>query len=409
MNRWKSFFVRPYDRSQLQYLGSLAEKGYLDILSNANVGHEGVVLVRPQNVERIKKVFHDEGINFWVHAEDVKAQLEVDDRVIFNKKSNDEDGEDSESGSIFDSYQELEKIDSFLKEIAEKNPELVTLVSGTSFEGRPVNYLKISSSKFEDEKKPLIFIDSGIHGREWIAPPVVLYAINELVNNPESSLTKNMDWILLPVVNPDGYKYTFTNDRLWSKTRSTDQHLLSPSCPGVDVNRNFDFYWNTFGSSNYPCLDNYVGSRAFSELETRVVKDIVDEYAGRMVMYISLHSYGSMILYPWGHDGSLSNQAFGLHTVGVSMANAIASNALPSFPRYVVGNSALVTGQPASGTSVDYIHLQGVPLSYAIELPGFSNSTRGFTLDPKYIKQVASETWAGISVGATRAAELFGN
>ena len=84
--------------------------------------------------------------------------------------------------------------------------------AANSFEGRPIKYVKISSTNFEDESKPVIFIDGGIHAREWIAPPTVTWAIHKLVEDlTESDLLDRFDWILLPVVNPDGYKFTFTN------------------------------------------------------------------------------------------------------------------------------------------------------------------------------------------------------
>lgn len=80
-----------------------------------------------------------------------------------------------------------------------------------SFEGRPINYLKISTTNFEDESKPVIFIDGGIHSREWVSPPSVTWAIHKLVEDvTEPDLLENFDFILLPVVNPDGYKFTFT-------------------------------------------------------------------------------------------------------------------------------------------------------------------------------------------------------
>lgn len=97
--------------------------------------------------------------------------------------------------------------------MAKNHPETVTLVTvGESFEGRPLRYLKISTTNFEDTSKPVIFIDGGIHAREWIAPPTVTYAIHKLTENvTEPELLENFDWILLPVVNPDGYQFTFTN------------------------------------------------------------------------------------------------------------------------------------------------------------------------------------------------------
>lgn len=114
-----------------------------------------------------------------------------------------------------------------------------------------------------------------------------------------------------------------------------------------------------------------------------------------------------MILYPWGHDGSLPNNALALHIVGIAMADAIHSVALSHFPSYIVGNSVLVIGYPAAGASEDYAHLVGVPLSFTYELPGLSSGSLGFHLPPRYIQQVCHETWLGIVAGARRAGDLF--
>lgn len=122
-----------------------------------------------------------------------------------------------------------------------------------------------------------------------------------------------------------------------------------------------------------------------------------------------MHSRGSMILYPWGHDGSLSGNAFALHTVGVAMAQAIEAVAHPIFPRYIVGNAVLVIGYPASGASEDYAHSIGVPLAYTYELPGLEPGFEGFHLDPIWIKQVVTETWEGLKTGAIRAKDLAWN
>lgn len=126
-----------------------------------------------------------------------------------------------------------------------------------------------------------------------------------------------------------------------------------------------------------------------------------------MALYLTMHSYGSMILFPWGHDGSLSHNAFALLTVGVAMAEEIDALKLPNFPNYVVGNSVLVIGYGAAGAAEDYAHIVGVPLAYTYELPGLAGGFEGFHLDPIYIQQVVIETWAGIAAGARRAGQLF--
>jgi hypothetical protein len=50
-----------------------------------------------------------------------------------------------------------------------------------------------------------MWIDGGIHAREWITPAVVTFMIRQLVENQESEeadLLDNLDWYILPVVNP---------------------------------------------------------------------------------------------------------------------------------------------------------------------------------------------------------------
>jgi murein tripeptide amidase MpaA len=56
-------------------------------------------------------------------------------------------------------------------------------------------------------------LSAGIHAREWISPATVTYIINELVNNYDANkeVADAYDWYILPVHNPDGYEYTYTN------------------------------------------------------------------------------------------------------------------------------------------------------------------------------------------------------
>jgi murein tripeptide amidase MpaA len=61
------------------------------------------------------------------------------------------------------------------------------------------------------EGKRAIFIDSAMHAREWIGPPVALYAINQLTEfyDQNSNLLENVDFYIMPMVNPDGYLFTW--------------------------------------------------------------------------------------------------------------------------------------------------------------------------------------------------------
>ncbi|KAL0830105.1 hypothetical protein ABMA28_003562 [Loxostege sticticalis] len=402
---YKSYYVGPQTQVELRAFGTLVQEFDLDVLGYPSVGREGLVLVKPEHQAEFTNTLDAIGVSYRIHVEDVVKALQEDDKVIEEVESENM-ARNAGARIPYNNYQPLSVYDDYLDDIARRYPNVAKLVSpANSFEGRPIKYLKISTTNFEDTSKPIIFIEGGIHAREWIAPPTVTWAIKKLVEDvTEPDLLERFDWILMPISNPDGYEFSHRSSRFWRKTRSTHS---APFCVGVDGNRNYDFAWNTVGVSINPCADNYAGRQAFSEIETRVVRDIILENLSRMSLYITMHSFGSMILYPWGHDGSLSNNAFALQYVGVGMADAIFAKKLPHFPRYQVGNSVHVIGYRASGASEDWAHSVGVPLSYTYELPGLSNGLNGFNLNPRYIEQVCRETWEGIVVGARRSGDLF--
>jgi murein tripeptide amidase MpaA len=48
----------------------------------------------------------------------------------------------------------------------------------------------------------------GIHAREWISPAVTSYIIQQLVEvQANAKLSLNVDWYIMPVMNPDGIVY----------------------------------------------------------------------------------------------------------------------------------------------------------------------------------------------------------
>ena len=83
-----------------------------------------------------------------------------------------------------------------------------TIDIGNSTEGRPIKVIKISSPSLDGSVKPAIWIDGGIHAREWISPSSVEYLVYQLVENfqlPQNKrMVDNFDIYVLPIMNPDG-------------------------------------------------------------------------------------------------------------------------------------------------------------------------------------------------------------
>jgi murein tripeptide amidase MpaA len=101
-------------------------------------------------------------------------------------------------------------------------------------------------------QRPIIYLQAGIHALEWITPAALQYFVDDLVTqwragDPEiRALLRTVEFIVVPVANPDGYAYTHLpeaegGNRLWRKNKR-DQDLADPGSRnfGVDLNRNFD-------------------------------------------------------------------------------------------------------------------------------------------------------------------------
>lgn len=102
-----------------------------------------------------------------------------------------------------------------MDELADQYPNLVTVINAAlSYEGRQIKYVRISTTRFEVVRKPVIIIDAMAHAREWVTTPVALYIISQLVGDiADNRLTEELDWVIIPLANPDGYEYTIDEVR----------------------------------------------------------------------------------------------------------------------------------------------------------------------------------------------------
>lgn len=165
----------------------------------------------------------------------------------------------------WDAYMEFDEIISFINDLETLRPDLCEVSSiGTSIEGRDIWMLHITGTGAGC--RPAVFYESLIHCREWITGPVVLYLADYLVNNYDTNpdvadLVDGLDIYLVPVVNPDGYVYTWTTNRMWRKNRRNN----GDGSYGVDLNRNWGYEWgyDDYGSSPVPSSTTYRGTAPF--------------------------------------------------------------------------------------------------------------------------------------------------
>ncbi|MCL4139214.1 UNVERIFIED_CONTAM: hypothetical protein GTU68_019200 [Idotea baltica] len=100
-----------------------------------------------------------------------------------------------------DEYLTYGQIEAYLSSISENNPDRVTKTSiGTTFEGQNIWMITIKNGSAPTERS--MFIEGGIHAREWISPAVTLYFIDMLIKEPE--IANGIEFRFVAVANPDG-------------------------------------------------------------------------------------------------------------------------------------------------------------------------------------------------------------
>lgn len=113
--------------------------------------------------------------------------------------------------STFAHFYTPAEINDYLDYLNETYPAIVEVETiGTSVEGRAIRAVKISTNGKVDGRRPTILVDAGHHAREWASHMSALYLIYNLVERSEQNLDilDKVDWIIVPVVNADGYAYT---------------------------------------------------------------------------------------------------------------------------------------------------------------------------------------------------------
>ncbi|MHC4534043.1 MAG: M14 family zinc carboxypeptidase [Planctomycetota bacterium] len=175
-----------------------------------------------------------------------------------------------------------------------------TYIIGNTHEGRDIWAIRISDNPSEDEQEPGAVFLGCHHAREWISVEVPLYIAQYLANNYNSDaevkhLVDNCQIWIIPVVNPDGYEFSRSTNRMWRKNRRDN----GDGTFGVDLNRNYGYKWGTVDASPRTSSIIYRGPSAFSEPETQAVRDLVSAYDFRILM--TYHSFWQTIGYPWGY------------------------------------------------------------------------------------------------------------
>jgi len=362
--------------SQYETIRQIVEKHNLDVWSERLLD----IRVPPH----LRDVFTSEGIQQSIFINDV--QKLIDEVEAENLRA--------APGDFFDAFRTSKEVFDWVNALESEYPDLITTSEvGKTLLGKSIIGVHLQSSK--GSNKPRIVYNSCQHAREWITITTVNYLLNLFTtsygkNDTITALVDAIDWTFIPIVNIDGYDFTWSSNRMWRKNRRTNS---GSSCMGVDTNRNWPYMWNHGGSSNNPCADDFRGPSAGSEPENMAIANYVKN-TPRVSGYIDFHSYSQLWMSPWGYTYDLPKDYSKMQTMMASIVSAIRA---VNGKIYEEGNIAGTIYQ-ASGSSADYAYSVGIIYSFAVELR--DTGQYGFILPASQIRPQADEIVAAVMVMA---------
>ena len=282
----------------------------------------------------------------------------------------------------FTEYRDYEAVGNYIERLVDEHPDLASqMVVGRSVEGREIRAMRIAG--FGSVRKP-VMINGGQHAREWIGVMVPMCIADRLLRRYGSDdgvreFVDGTELFVVPLVNPDGYVYAWENDRYWRKNRG-GRH-------GVDLNRNYAVGFGGRGSSSNPRSQVYRGPHAFSEPESKAVRDVLAMRP--FVAHIDFHSFGQLVLYPWSYKREATPHRGRFAALGDRMASAIYAAHSKTY-KLQAGADLYAAG----GTLMDYGYGERGALSFTIELRPKGGG--GFVLPPEQIIPTCDESLAAL-------------
>jgi hypothetical protein len=273
--------------------------------------------------------------------------------------------------TVWRSYDEPGGIRDQLYAAARNHPQLVKLeVLGHTAQGREIIAVKLTQGArgIADGTRPAVLFSATQHAREWISTEVDRRLMNYYIdrwNANDSDVRKLLQttelWFI-PVANPDGYQYTFDNERLWRKNlRDNNGDGLIQVGDGVDPNRNFPNHWgyDDEGSSSIPSSETYRGPAPLSEPETRAMVGLLDRIG--FAFQVNYHSNGQWLLYAEGWQTSTPTADDPIY---YAMSGNLDNPAIDEFHPGLSSDVLYVT----NGETTDYAHATTGALAWTPEL-----------------------------------------
>jgi len=267
----------------------------------------------------------------------------------------------SQGWTAFRSYSEPGGIRDELAATAARFPRLTKLETiGRTVQGKPIMAIKVTKNakNVRDGSRPATAYVGAQHAREWITVEMTRRLLHYMLDNygtkPEiTNLVDRTELWFVPVSNPDGYDYTFTEgNRLWRKNLSDNNgDGQITGVDGTDLNRNYAYKWgyDNEGSKPDPASDTYRGSGPNSEPEAKALDSLFRRVSFQF--FINYHSAAELLLYGIGWQVSTPSPD---DEIAKAMVGDDANSAIPGYDPDISAELYTTNGDVDSYMQVKY-------------------------------------------------------
>ena len=297
-------------------------------------------------------------------------------------------------GDMTHGYYTYETFWSIIDKLRAQYPQYISqnITFGNSYTGLPLNgfFLGKQAGTIQSQTgKATILIDSSHHAREATSFEMLLLIfmkeLSHLAKNDQSAdVYDTASLLIYPVVNVDGVIEINKNYAQYNQRR---KNMRKIGCDrqvddGVDINRNYDVKFDKYNQNTIEkCSDEYHGEKAFSEPETRAVKDMINEYPN-IFSALNLHCYGNLWIHPYNFLEK--NEKFSMETNQPALYKLYKDFIdTAKFPKgAAIGQAVDIIDYSAQGEASDWMALKKNIFAWSPELGAVGITNDDFYVEP---------------------------
>mmetsp|Transcript_44962 Transcript_44962/g.97673 ORF Transcript_44962/g.97673 Transcript_44962/m.97673 type:complete len:364 (-) Transcript_44962:33-1124(-) len=244
-------------------------------------------------------------------------------------------------------YHTTDELSQAYAELAKTCPDMKLSTRDDDTTGLSLEYVTMSRIGGETKKKALLVF--GEHARELVTAESGLHFLKQMCLGAASKALDKVEFHIIPNANPEGRKKVEAGDYC----KRTNER-------GVDLNRNFgDSHRESVHEK--PGDQMNPGPKGFSEPESRIVRNLIDEL--KPELYLSVHSGAYLLGAPFGYTSQEApKHSDDMKNILGPISEKYCGNNCP------YGALAEMIGYNSPGCDIDYAVESGVPYAFTWEI-----------------------------------------